>query len=223
MQNVPYFLLITGAVMIGLWFSNYFYDHGIKHWLARKVGHFFGGVGFLLMPFLFPDNWILAVVLVGGFAVLLTGARVLKPHTFRGVGGDARPGALAELYFPWTAIPVLAVGWGLWGRPLESVACLLFMSWGDGLTGWVRALRYTTPTKGIFGSFAMFATCLVIAWAFMQPLWLGALAAAGATLVEWASGDASEIRWMRWSDDNWTIPVTAFTIYFGGLAALGRL
>lgn len=223
MRYVPLFLLVSGAVLVGLWVSNYFYDQGIKHWLARKIGHFFGGVGFLLLPFLFPDNWILAVVLVAGFALLLTGARLLKPHTFRGVGGDARPGALAELYFPWVAIPILILGWGCWHRPLESVSCLLFMSFGDGLTGWVRALRYSTPTKGLQGSLAMLATCFVLAWAFMTPLWLGTLAAAGATLVEWASGDASSVKWLRWADDNWTIPVVAFAIYFGGLTALGRL
>jgi len=223
MNYVPLFLLIAGATLVGLWWSNYFVDHGIKHWLARKVGHWFGGIGFLLMPFLFPHNWIIAVVLVGTFAIMLTAARIFKPHTFRGVGGDSRPGAFAEVYFPWVAIPVLILGWGVWHRPLESVACLLFMAWGDACTGWARALMYEKPTKGIIGSILMFVVCFIIAWAFMSPLWLGTAASAGATLVEWACGDASQIRWLRWTDDNWTIPATAALVYFGGLAALGKL
>ena len=223
MNYVPLFLLIAGATLVGLWWSNYFVDHGIKHWLARKVGHWFGGIGFLLMPFLFPHNWIIAVVLVGTFAIMLTAARIFKPHTFRGVGGDSQPGAFAEVYFPWVAIPVLILGWGVWHRPLESVACLLFMAWGDACTGWARALMYEKPTKGIIGSILMFVVCFIIAWAFMSPLWLGTAAAAGATLVEWACGDASQIRWLRWTDDNWTIPATAALVYFGGLAALGKL
>lgn len=223
MHYVPLFLLIAGATLVGLWWSNYFVDHGIKHWLARKVGHWFGGIGFLLLPFLFPHNWPLAVVLVASFALLLTFARIFKPHTFRGVGGDSRPGSFAEVYFPWVAIPVLILGWGVWDRPMEAVTCLLFMAWGDALTGWTRALIYNTPTKGFIGSAVMFVACFIIAWAFMEPLWLGALAALGATIVEWACGDVSVIKSLRWTDDNWTIPATGALIYFGGLAAMGQL
>lgn len=217
MHYVPLFMLIAGAVMLGLYLSNYFKDHGIVHWISRKIGHFTGGLGFLLMPFLFPHNWIIAVVLTASFALMLTAARIFKPHTFRGVGGDARPGVFAELYFPVIAIPVLILGWGIWHRPLEAITCLLFMAWGDCVTGVVRAQMYDKPTKGLLGSLVMFLVCFVLAWAFMEPLWLGALAAAGATIVEWASGDASSVKWLRWADDNFSIPLTAFLIYFGGI------
>ncbi|MFA5186433.1 MAG: hypothetical protein WC551_08160 [Patescibacteria group bacterium] len=208
MHYIPLFLLITVAAMVGLWWSNYFYDHGIKHWLSRKVGHWFGGLAFLLMPFLFADHWILAVVLVGCFAVMLTAARLFQPHTFRGVGGSARPGALSELYFPWVAVPILILGWGVWGRPLESVACLLFMAWGDAVTGWTRALMYNTPTKGTIGSVCMFGLCFIIAWAFIEPLWIGAAAALAATVTEWACGDVGKIK----LDDNLMIPLVSFAV-----------
>lgn len=223
MNYVPLFLLIAGAAMVGLYLSNLLLDQGIKHWVSRKIGHAVAGVAFLLMPFLFPHNWILAVILVAGFAIMLTAARIFKPHTFRGVGGDARPGAFSELYFPWVGVLTLILGWGVWHRPLEAVACLNMMAWGDCVTGILRSQRYNKPTKGLIGSVAMFAVSFIIAWAFIEPLWLGALAAAGATIVEWASGDASSVKWMRWADDNWTIPVVAALITFGGLAALGKL
>jgi len=97
------------------------------------------------------------------------------------------------------------------------------MSWGDAVGGWVRAFRYNTATKGWEGSMVNLCVCMVLAWAFLSPLWLGVLAAVGAAAAEYACGDVSKIRFLRWADDNLFIPVVAALIYFGGLYAIGAL
>jgi len=221
--EIPYALLIGGAALVGLWWANFFFDHGIKHWQSRKIGHFFGGVAFLLCALLF-SSFIWPIILASMFTLMLGGARFIKPTTFRGVGGTGRTThALAEVWFPLVSIPIIGIGWGLFNKPLESIACLLMMAWGDCLTGWVRALKYESPTKGVMGSVVMFFTCLIIAWAFLSPVWLGALVALMATITEAICGDVSPVKFLRWADDNWAIPVVSFLIFFGGLYAIGQL
>lgn len=223
LREIPYAILLTGAVMLGLWWSNFFYDHGIKNWQSRKVGHFFGGVAFLLSGLLF-SSFIWTMVLATLFTLLLGLARFVKPDAFRGVGGAGRgTKALSEVYFPLVALPVIGLGWGVWNRPVESVACLLTMAWGDCITGWVRGLKYTKPTKGWEGSVVMLATCFVISWAFIKPTWLGLVVACFATLAEYCCGDVSPVKWLRWTDDNWAIPLVSAVVLFGGLYALGQL
>lgn len=222
-REIPYAILTTAAILLGLWWSNFFYDKGIPHWQSRKVGHFFGGVGFLLLVFLFK-SLVWPLILVVGFVLLLTIARILRPSTFRGVGGTGRSTeAWSEVYFAASSLPVILLGWGLWHKPIESVACVLMMCWGDCVTGWIRSLRYTKPTKGIEGSIIMFLTCALIAWAFLQPVWLGMVVALCATIVEFISGDVSPVKWLRWTDDNWVIPVISAIVYFGGLYVIGML
>jgi dolichol kinase len=223
LRQTPYAILLAGASLVGLWWANFFFDHGIKHWQSRKIGHLIGGVSFLLCALLFSSvAWPL--ILTVGFTILLGGARIVAPSTFRGTGGTGRATpAWSEVYFPLISIPILAIGWGIYNLPLASVACILMMAWGDCLTGWVRALKYTKPTKGIEGSLVMLVVCLVISWAFITPFWLGAIIAVVATVVEFTSGDVSPVKFMRWMDDNWAIPFASFAILLVGLHAIGRL
>jgi hypothetical protein len=222
-SQLPYAILLAGGVLLGLWWSNFFYDHGIKNWQSRKVGHFFGGVVFLLCALLFT-TFVWTMVLCAMFTIILGAAHFLKPDSVRGVGGSGRgTKALSEVWFPLVAIPIIWVGWGVWHRPIESVACLLMMAWGDCLTGWVRGLRYTKPTKGWEGSAVMFGTCCIISWAFIQPTWLGIIVAVFATIAEYICGDVSPVKWLRWADDNWAIPLVSAVVLFGGLHALGLL
>lgn len=222
-REIPYTILIAGIALLGLWWANFFYDHGIKHWQSRKIAHFFGGVAFLLCALLL-SSVIWALILSILFTFMLGLARVFKPGTFRGTGGTGRgTRALSEVYFPLIAIPILGVGWGIFNYPVESVASLLMMAWGDCITGWVRGLKYSKPTKGVEGSVAMFFTCLIIAGAFISPFWLGAIVAFIATVVEFACGDVSPVKFLRWADDNVAIPACSALVYFGGLYAIGSL
>lgn len=217
--EIPYVVLIAGAVLVGLWISNILYDLKVPHYTSRKIGHAAGGLGFLLCAFLFSSGWW-AMMLAVGFVVMLGVARVVKPDTFRGVGGSGRPTeAMAEVWFPLASIPVIGIGWIWLGEPLTAIACLLFMAWGDCITGIVRSQVYGKAVKGFWGSVAMFGACLVIAWCFIEPFWVGAIGALVATVTEWSCGDIGIIK----LDDNLMIPLVSCATVFGILALIGGL
>jgi len=152
---------------------------------------------------------------------MLWGARFIKPDAFRGVGGTGRPTeAMSEVWFPLASLPIIGLGWIWLDKPLVTISCLLFMAWGDCVTGIVRSQIYGKAVKGLWGSAAMFLSCLIIAWAFISPFWVGAIAALVATITEWACGDVGVI---KWADDNWAIPVVSAVVIFGILASIGGL
>jgi len=222
-EELPYTILIAGAALAGLWISNILFDLKVPHYVSRKIGHSAGGLGFLLCALLFSSGWW-PLILSAAFVAMLWGARFTRPDTFRGVGGTGRPTqAMAEVWFPLAAIPVIGIGWVWLDRPLVAISCLLFMAWGDAVTGLVRSQIYGRPVKGFWGSVAMFSTCLVIAWAFIHPFWVGAVAALVATVTEGACGDVSKIKWLRWADDNLMIPLVSCATAFGILALIGQL
>jgi len=206
LSEIPYAVMVLGVVLVGLWISNVLYDLKVPHYLSRKVGHGAGGVGFLLCGCLFSSAfWPIA--LSGSFALVLSGARIFKPGTFRGVGGSGRVGNVkSEVWFAAIGVPVFAVGWLWLDRPFVAVSCLLFMAWGDCLTGLVRYRVYGKPVKGLWGSVAMLVVCLVVAAAFLRPFWIGAFGAVVAVITERLFGDVGIV---KWADDNWAIPVAS--------------
>jgi phytol kinase len=223
MNELPYALLLAGATLVGLWWANFFYDRGIEHWRSRKVGHFFGGCALLLAALLFK-TWQWPLILAGSFTVILGVSNKLSPNLFRGTGGSGRPTkAMSEVWFPASMCVVWGIGWAVFNRPLESTTFILFMAWGDALTGWVRALKYKTATKGIEGSLTMFGVCALLSWAFLRPIWLGLSCALVGTITEYICGDVSKLKFMRWADDNFFIPVVSAALYFGVLHAIGSL
>ena len=218
-QEIPYMVLISGVVLVGLWLSNILYDLKVPHYLSRKVAHIAGGAGFLLFVLLFKEPWW-PIVVSGLFVLLMGGARLFKPLTFRGTGGGGR---FSELWYPISGLLVFAVGWAWLNQPMLSILCFLSMAWGDSATSIVRYKVYGKPVKGFWGSVAMFFTCLIIAWCFVQPIELGIIIAIGATIAEYLCGDVSRVRWLRKIDDNLAIPIISLIILFGGLYALGQL
>ena len=218
--EAPFAVLILGAVLVGLYVSNILYDLKVPHYISRKIGHAVGGLGFLLCALLFSSGWW-PLILAAGFVIMLWAARFIKPETFRGVGGTGRPTeAMSEVWFPLASLPVIGLGWIWLDKPFIAVSCLLFMAWGDCVTGIVRSQIYGKAVKGFWGSAAMFLSCLIIAWAFISPFWAGAIAALVATITEWACGDVGVI---KWADDNWAIPVVSAAALFGILASIGGL
>lgn len=212
LEGLPFAVLTSGAVLVGLWISNILYDLKVPQYVSRKVGHAAGGLGFLLCAYIFDSGWW-PFVLALGFAVMLWVARYLKPNAFRGVGGSGRgKEAFAEVWFPLAAVIVIGIGWVWLDKAIAATACLLFMAWGDCVTGLVRSQVYGRAVKGVWGSVAMLLTCLIIAWAFIEPFWVGAVAAVAATVAEYISGDVSRLKFMRALDDNVTIPIVAAAI-----------
>jgi phytol kinase len=220
LREVPYAVLIAGAIAVGLFISNILFDHKVPHYISRKIGHAAGGLGFLLAVFLFSSGWW-AFILCAGFVAILWAARIFRPNTFRGVGGTGRPtSAMAEVWFPLSALPLIAIGWIWLKHPVETIVCLLFMAWGDCVTGLIRSQLYHRAVKGLWGSLAMFATCVIIAWAFIHPFWIGLIAAVIATITEYVCGDVGIVKKL---DDNLAIPLTSFAVLFGLLAITGRI
>lgn len=196
-EEAPFAVLIAFIALLGLYLSNIFLDFGSPQYLSRKAGHFFGGTAYLLSAFLFSSPWW-PIALSGSFTALLGGARLLRPTTFRGVGGSARPHALAECWFPGAATVSLCVGWAWLDDPFLAVVPILFMAWGDCCTGIVRSRIYHREMKGNWGSMAMVSLCLVVAYLF-SPYWVAAAGAVAATLAErFTLG-------RKWIDDNYTI------------------
>ena len=205
LAEAPFAILISGAVLVGLYLANYFYDKGVEQYISRKVGHGVGGMGFVLCVFLFSSPWW-PIIIAGCFCLLLGGARLIKPQAFRGVGGTGRRHALAEVYFPVAGVISLAIGWVWLGNPWLAVVPILFMAWGDMLTGLVRSRLYGREVKGNLGSVAMVIVCLLVAY-FFKPYWIGAIGAVVATLAERFT-PLSKGLW----DDNWTIVLASLAV-----------
>jgi phytol kinase len=219
-KEISYTLITTGVILVGIWLSNVLYDQNVPHYMSRKIGHGTGGLAFLSSVFLFSSA-LLPIILTTLFGFLLWGARFVKPNTFRGIGSSGHsPTVMTEVWFVWVAVPVLAIGWLWLAQPWATVACLLFMAWGDAVTGLVRSQIYHKPVKGLWGSLAMLLTCLPIAWAFISPFWIGAVASVVATATEWAFGNTGII---KWGDDNWAIPLTSLGTVMGLFAFTGNL
>ena len=205
LSELPLFLLIAGVVLMGLYLSNVVLDYGTPQYLSRKIGHLIGGVGYLLGVLMFSTPWY-PLLLSGGFTLLLLGARLLKPSTFRGVGGSSRAHALAEIWFPLSGTLALVVGWMWLGNPNLALVPILFMSFGDAVTGLIRARVYGKEVKGNWGSVGMLITCLLVGVLF-TPYWIAAIGAVVATLAEKYSGLSR-----TWVDDNWSIVVFSLLV-----------
>jgi dolichol kinase len=217
--DLPIVVLVAGAVLVGLWISNIVYDYGVPNYISRKIGHAAGGLAFLT-AFVLSSAWW-AVIVSAFFSLALMTARLIKPHLIRGVGGSGRSKTvLAEVWFPLVAVPVFSAGWLWLKQPGAAVASLLFMAWGDGVTGLVRSQVYHRPVKGLWGSLAMLLTCISIAWVFVTPFWIGLIASLAAVLTEWAFGEQGIF---KWADDNWAIPAVSLTVILGLMALAGNL
>lgn len=207
LAEIPYVVFIAGSALGGLWVSNIFYDFQLPQYLSRKIGHLGGGTALLLCALLF-ESWLWPLILAGAFTALLFGARFIKGDLFRGVGGTGRPIAFAEVWFPAASVVSIVVGWGWLGDRWLAILPALFMAYGDAFTGLTRSVVYHREFKGNMGSVAMGIVCLMLAWVFYQPFWIGgAVGAIVATLVERFTPMSH-----GWLDDNWTIVLSSLLV-----------
>jgi phytol kinase len=218
-DEIPLVILGAGVILAGLLVSNLAYDRGAPNYVSRKIGHAAGGLAFLEAYFFSGVGWPIIVAIASGLILLM--ARLIKPRVLRGVGGTGRsPKALAEIWFPWVAVPVFAIAWLWLDRPTVAVTSLLFMAWGDGITGLVRSAVYHRAVKGVWGSLAMLVVCLAIAGVFIRPFWIGIIASAAAVFTERTFG---EYGFLKWGDDNWAIPLVSMTVILGLMAMINIL
>jgi len=93
------------------------------------------------------------------------------------------------------------LGWWLGAVPI------LFMAFGDGITGIVRNFLFKKRTKHWSGNVAMFVLCAPMGY-FLGPFYLaGVLAALLASVVEHVEKIGE-----TYIDDNITVPITAFAV-----------
>ena len=217
--ELPLVVLVAGAVLVGLWISNIVYDLGVPHYISRKIGHGAGGLAFLAAFVFSSSAW--PIIVATGFGALLFTAQLVRPKTFRGVGGTGRnETAMAEVWFAWVAVPVFCISWLWLNKPAVAVTSLLFMAWGDGVTGLVRSQVYHRPVKGLWGSLAMLGVCLAISWVFIRPFWIGIVASVVAVITERTFGDYGVL---KWADDNLAIPLVSLGTILGLMALVGNL
>jgi len=94
---------------------------------------------------------------------------------------------------------VILIGWFFDKSFWLGVIPALFLSFGDGVTGIVRNIRYRKRTKAWEGSLAMLIVCILIGF---KMGWAGIIAALFATIFEK----------LEFIDDNISIPVVSFLI-----------
>lgn len=151
-------------------------EEGAVH-VNRKLIHILaGGVVALLVPHLFSSPVVPSALAVSS-GLALWAARKRRRMDWFQVSENAYESSFC---IAWGA--VLLASWTLLGSPTYAIVPVLFMSFGDAATGIVRVAIYGSRNKSWWGSLAMFAVCLPIAWLAVGP-W-GALPAALSSLVE---------------------------------------
>ena len=209
--EIPHAILIFVIAFGGLQLSNLLLDKGAPFVVSRKAGgHIFGGIAYVLMPFLFREPYW-PIILSLGFTLLLGISHFVRPRDFRGVGGSSRPEGLAEVLYPASGTVCLILGWLCLGNPWLGVIPCLYLAWGDSLTGLTRYLhhrgRHQDFRKYNCGTVAMLISCLAISLLF-YPYWIAALGGLGATLAEKLCGESALIK----EDDNGVIPLVTLVI-----------
>jgi len=184
-EGITAFLLLAyvlGVVYGTKFLYNYMRKRGASHSVAvyynRKLIHIFaGGVVALLVPKVFTGAAIpLALSILLAFITYL-------PHR----GGKLMywfqvEENMYEVNFCLMWGLTLTLAWILLGNPLYGIVPIVFMAFGDAVTGIVRNAVFGRRTKHWLGNLAMLAVSLP-AGVFMAGL-VGGLAAAVASFIE---------------------------------------
>lgn len=170
-------------------------DHSAKYF-SRKVIHILaGGLVAFLLPFTFEEP-IYPLVM----ALLLSFLTYYLHRTGKLMYWFQDPENEYEVHFTLMWGIVIFLTWFIDKSFWLGVVPALMMSWGDGITGIIRNIRYKRRVKGWEGSVGMFIVSVIVGLRFGLA---GIIAAALATFVE---------RWNR-IDDNITVPlVSLFTL-----------
>ena len=200
--TIPLFIWVVFVVK---YFSRWIYNLAIKKgyppdsatYFGRKIVHIFGA-GFITLsiPFLFREPFLPFL------SALILAIYTWLPHK-------------KDKLYPWFQIKndfkvvnfsimwglSILIGWFFDKTFWLGVIPALFMSFGDGVSGIVRNLKYKKRIKAWEGSLAMFIVCALIG---SKMGLVGILAGFFATLVE-----KTEI-----IDDNISVPIISFLILF---------
>ena len=166
--------ILSGALLLGFLVSNIAHTNGVPFYLSRKIAHFSSGGVVAAFPFVFKGS-LFPLLLPLLFGILL--GLTHKKEIFHGF---VRKGRLAELHFAVAALVAMAVAWQR--DPWLATVPVLFIAFGDGVTGLIRFWVYKKEGKGLWGSVGMLLVCLAISVPLLG--WIGIPGSLAATAAE---------------------------------------
>jgi len=199
--TVPLFIWVIFVVK---YFSRWIYDLAVKKgyppdsatYFGRKTIHIFAsGLIALSLPFLFKEPFLPFL------SALILAIYTYLPHK-KGQLYEwfQKKENIYEVNFCLMWGLVILAGWFFDKTFWLGVIPALFMSFGDGVTGIVRNIKYKKRTKAWEGSLAMFIVCALIAGLKMGLA--GIIAALVATIFEK----------LEFIDDNISVPAISFIV-----------
>jgi len=198
--SIPLFFWVLFVVQfLAKWVSNLAikrkYPKNSAIYFGRKIIHIFAsGIVAFLIPFFFKEP-ILPFLMAVFFAIY-----TFLPHkTGKLFDWFQVKENLHEVNFCLMWGFSILFGWFFDKSFWLGVIPALFMSFGDGITGIVRNLKYKKRGKFWEGSLAMLFVCVLIG---LKMGWAGIIAAIFATIFEKIEG----------IDDNISIPIISFLI-----------
>ena len=198
--TVPLFIWVIFVVK---YFSRRVYDLAVKNgyppesatYFGRKAIHIFAsGLIALSLPFLFKEPFLPFL------SALILALYTYLPHRKKQLYQwfQAKDN-IREVNFCLMWGLVILIGWFFDKTFWLGVIPALFMSFGDGVTGIVRNLKYKKRTKAWEGSLAMLIVCVLIG---LKMGWPGIIAAISATIFER----------FEFIDDNISVPLISFLV-----------
>jgi len=194
------FWVLFVVQFLSRWVCNFAVKRGYSKnsaiYFGRKIIHIFAsGVVALLLPFFFKEPIVpFAMALFFAIYTFLPHKKEKLLDWFQVKEN------LHEVNFCIMWGLVILIGWFFDKSFWLGVIPALFLSFGDGITGIVRNLKYKRRTKAWEGSLAMLISCSLIGG--IKFGFVGILAAVLATIFER----------FKFIDDNISIPIVSFLI-----------
>lgn len=200
--------VLLWALFVMKFISRWVFDFAIKKgypldsatYFGRKTIHFLAsGLVVLLIPILYKEPFVpfLSAIFLAVYTYLHH--KKNKLQQWYQIKNNTK-----EVNFAIMGGISILVGWFFDRTFWLGVIPVLFMSFGDGITGIIRNIMYKKRNKGWEGSVGMFVVCVVIG---SRMGWAGIIAAFLATIVEKIMPIDSNIM-----DDNIAIPIVSFLV-----------
>jgi len=208
LQEIIYAVILTIWVFIVVQIiTKKLYDYMIKKGFKNNVAIYFnrkvihviaGGFVAVLVPFIFK-SFILPLALGLLFAVI-----TYIPHkTGKLMYWFQDPENYYEVNFCIMWGLLIAIGWIIFNDPIIAIIPVLFMAFGDAVTGFVRNLMFKRRTKSWWGNLAMSIVSIPIGSIIGIS---GIIAAIASSIIEHFE--------FKYIDDNITIPIVSFIIIY---------
>ncbi|MGB9703369.1 MAG: dolichol kinase [Candidatus Micrarchaeia archaeon] len=199
---ITFALLILNLFVI-FFLSRWVYEYAIKKgrtqhsamYFGRKIIHLFaGGLTAILLPF-YLNEPLLPTLLAIGFAIMTYTTHKINKLMY----WFQDPENMYEVNFCLVWAGIIFSTWFIDKSFWLGVIPVLFMAWGDGITGIIRNLKYSKRTKAWEGTFGMLALDIAIG----SKLGIAGVIAAILTAF---------VERIEFLDDNLSVPLVALLI-----------